>query len=228
MHRLAPQGRLQPIGDVAPDLAADMNWRFVDRGIKRQCPLDRPGRGLVAADHLDKRHEMRRIERVADHTAFGVPAIGLNAAHQQPRRAGGDNHRRIECRVEPREQRALEVLALGAVFLDKIRIRQRRLRLRMEGQRLPGRRVGQRRQAREARPGRGDKFSEERLGPGRRVARRDMTAARQEHRCPACADRSGADHCDPSDGRITHGVPPAGSPHRRGPTGFAKLGGVSP
>ena len=74
MDRLAPQRRLQPVGDVPPDLAADMDRALAERGIESHRALDRGGCGERAADDLDERDQMRRVERVADHAPAGMAA----------------------------------------------------------------------------------------------------------------------------------------------------------
>ena len=57
--------------------AADVDRLLADRGVEGECLLDSLGAGVLAVDHLDKRHQMRRIERVADDAAFGVAAVDL-------------------------------------------------------------------------------------------------------------------------------------------------------
>jgi hypothetical protein len=75
---------------------------------------------------------MRRVKRVADDAALRMAAIGLEAAHKQPRRTRRDDDHRIERGVEPGEQRAFQFLALGGAFLDEIGPGKRRLGLGME------------------------------------------------------------------------------------------------
>ncbi len=48
-----------------------MNRLLADSGVEGERPLDSRGAGFLAADHLDQRHQMRRIERVADDAEFG-------------------------------------------------------------------------------------------------------------------------------------------------------------
>lgn len=82
MHRLPPQCRLQPIGDMPRHLAADVNRPLADLCVEGERPSDSLETGLLAADHLDQRHQMRRVKRVTDDAAFGVAAIDLHSAHQ--------------------------------------------------------------------------------------------------------------------------------------------------
>ena len=124
---------------MSGDLAPDVYRPLADRGVEGERPFDRLAAGLLAADHLNQRHQMRGIERVADDTAFGVPAIDLHSAHQQPRRTRRDGDLRIEDGIEPGQQGALQILTLGSAFLHELGPSQGRFRLGVEVQRGPGR-----------------------------------------------------------------------------------------
>jgi hypothetical protein len=61
-----------------------------------------------------------------------MTAIRLQAAHQQAGRTRGDDHLGGQRGVEPGQQRALHLLALGSVLLDEIGTGQRCLGLGMK------------------------------------------------------------------------------------------------
>jgi len=84
MDGFAPQRSLQAVGNVPGDLAADVDRALADAGIKFHRPLNRSGGGLRAADHLDQRDQVWRVERVADDDAFGMAAGRHQTADQQP------------------------------------------------------------------------------------------------------------------------------------------------
>lgn len=74
MQRLPPQRGLQPIGEMSRYLAPNVYRLLADCRIEAQRAFDRLGPSLLTADHLDQRHQMRGVERLADNTAFGVSA----------------------------------------------------------------------------------------------------------------------------------------------------------
>jgi hypothetical protein len=61
-----------------------VNRLLADSGVEGERPLDSRGAGFLAADHLEQRHQMRQIERVADDAAFGVAAIDLHSLINSP------------------------------------------------------------------------------------------------------------------------------------------------
>ena len=87
MDGLAPQRGLQAVGDMPRDLAADVDRPLADARIKGDRPIDRGRRRLCAADHLDQRDQVRRVERMADDNALGMAAGRHETADQEPRRA---------------------------------------------------------------------------------------------------------------------------------------------
>ncbi len=64
VESLAPQRRLKTIGDMALDFAPDANRLLADRLVEGQRLLDGMFGCQAAADHLDQRYQMRRIERM--------------------------------------------------------------------------------------------------------------------------------------------------------------------
>src|SRR5471032_1581298 len=80
VERLAPQGCLQAVGDVAFDLAADMDRLLADRGVEIQGPPDRLRTGELSADDLHKRDEVRGVERVPQKYPFRVARRILDVA----------------------------------------------------------------------------------------------------------------------------------------------------
>ena len=76
------QRRLQAIGDMAGDFLAQTDGLLSEPGVEFRRALDRRLRSLGAADDLDQRNQMRRIEGMADDAALGVQgAIRLDRAH---------------------------------------------------------------------------------------------------------------------------------------------------
>jgi hypothetical protein len=71
VESLAPQRRLKTIGDMALDFAPDANRLLADRLVEGQRLLDGMFGCQAAADHLDQRYQLRRIERMTI-SAHGV------------------------------------------------------------------------------------------------------------------------------------------------------------
>src|SRR5689334_18002308 len=62
MYRLAPQCRLQPVGDMARHLLADTDRMLAGPAIESERLIDGVGRRPLPAHHLDERNEMRWVE----------------------------------------------------------------------------------------------------------------------------------------------------------------------
>src|SRR6266404_3837918 len=77
IERLLPQRGLEPVGDVTHDLAAQMYRMFPDRPVECECALDRLRRRQLPARNLDKRDQVRWIEGMTEHDAFGMPCAGV-------------------------------------------------------------------------------------------------------------------------------------------------------
>src|SRR3954452_10106779 len=89
--RLPPQSGLQPVGQMSAGFFADVDRLLADLAIEREGPGDRFGGGLLAADDLDQRYQMRWIERMATDQARRGPEPGLHLSHDQARAPGGEN-----------------------------------------------------------------------------------------------------------------------------------------
>ena len=129
MEGFLPQRRLQPVGDVAEHLLTELDRMLADRAIEGETPLDRLGRGRVAAGHLDQWDQMRRVERMAEHDALGMMGTGiLELADGDAGGAGRQDRVRGRRGIQPAKQIALQVQALGSVLLHKLRVCNRRLK----------------------------------------------------------------------------------------------------
>ena len=71
-QRLAPQRRLQAVGQMAGHFLVDADRVLADVVVKPQRPVDQRRVGVAAADNLDQGNQMRRVERMADDEAGGV------------------------------------------------------------------------------------------------------------------------------------------------------------
>jgi hypothetical protein len=84
--RLAPQRGLEAVGQVPRELGAQPDRALADCGIEAHRALDRALVGPRAADDLDQRDEVGRVERVPDHDPLGVAlAERLQRARRQAR-----------------------------------------------------------------------------------------------------------------------------------------------
>ena len=119
---LACQRRLQAIGHMPGHFLAYADGLLAEPRVEFGGALDRRFRGLRAANDLDQRHQVRRIERMADDATLRVQAaIRLNLAHGEAGRARGDDHVGRQQFIELLIQLLLEIDPLGAVFLDEVR-----------------------------------------------------------------------------------------------------------
>ena len=117
-ERLAPQRLEQPVGDEAVDLAADDERLHPDGAEHFGRPLDRLRRSPLTRTELDEREEVDRVERVRDAEPLGALHPCLQLARPQPRGGRADERVRRGHAIGLREQRALELDALGGRLLD--------------------------------------------------------------------------------------------------------------
>jgi len=174
-------------------------------------------RGLRAANDLDQRDEVRRIEGMGDDAALrmGRGAL-LDFAHGKPRRARCDNHVGRQQLVELPIELLLEIDPRGPVLLDKVdaddrlRERGRELQVRL-------RRSGREAQSLERRPGGFHELPQRGFRVRRDVRRDDLQSLGEKQRDPARADDAGADNGDAANGLgIGHVISPfARLRHRR-------------
>ena len=87
MHRLAPHGGLQAVGKMTGHFAVDADRLLAAAIIEIERPINGSSIGLRAADHLDQRHQVGRIEGVADDVALRPFAANLQIADHQAGRA---------------------------------------------------------------------------------------------------------------------------------------------
>src|SRR5947209_17503426 len=73
---LPPERRLQTIGDMPGHLLAQPDGLLTQSGVELCGALNRGFRGLRAANDLDQRNQVRRLEGLADHGTFGVQLPG--------------------------------------------------------------------------------------------------------------------------------------------------------
>jgi hypothetical protein len=205
---------LQPVGKVTGNLGAQAHRALAGSLVERHRAVDRPAGGSLAAADLDQRHQMRRIEGVAEDDALGMRRFALELARRQRRRARRDDDVGRKVRVDIGHQVGLDRRVLGAAFLH-------------EGG--AGERLGQRRVAAQplrCRAGREAELGHDRPDPrdeagdaaGEAVGRvpgADVVAARQEPRRPGGADRAGADDRDCLRAVLRHDVSPANNDDNR-------------
>ena len=192
---LAPQRGLQPVRDVALDLALHVDRPLADGRVEGQGAFDGVGRGELAADHFHQRDQVRRVERMAQHHALRVRAARLHAADRQARGARGQDRIGRRGRVHAAEQLDLEVHALGAVLLHEVGHRDCVLQAVVEAQPVDRGARGQP-EALERGPVLRHRLAQPFLGAGRGVGRVDVEALREKVGGPARADHAGADHRD--------------------------------
>ena len=198
VDRLAIEGHLHAVGDVARHLAAEPDRPLAERGVEARGPVDHRRVGLFAADHLDQRDQMGRVERVADDVALRAHAPRLQLARHQARGARGEHRVLRERALDLGKERSLGGEILRAVLLDEAGVLDRCCGIFMD--REAGR-IGVRREAEplERRPCPLDEGAHPRLGVRRRVVDPDGEAAGEEQRGPARADRAGAQYRDALD-----------------------------
>ena len=71
VQHLAPDGLLQPVGDERRHLAAEPHHLLALLGVEGRGAVDGLSARLLAADDLDERDQVRRVERVPDDGPLG-------------------------------------------------------------------------------------------------------------------------------------------------------------
>ena len=127
VQRLAPQGFLEAIADIAVDLLLEAQHMHADRFEIDAGAIHGVVRGLLAGNGLDQRQQIDRVEGVADDHALRMLAFGLEARRQKARRGRGDDHVGAGDRIDILEELDLQRLALGRGLMDEIGARRHRL-----------------------------------------------------------------------------------------------------
>ncbi|MCY1361119.1 hypothetical protein D9M69_477760 [compost metagenome] len=195
VKRLAPQGSLQPVRDVAFHLALHVDRPLADGRIERHRAGDDLGRGLRTADHFDQRDQVRRIERMPQHHALRMYAARLHAADRQARRTRREDGLGRCRRVHAAEQVDLEIHALGAVLLHEVGHGHGVFQAVVKAQAIDRSALGQA-EALQRRPVLRHGGTQPVFGAGRGVGRVHVEPVREEVRGPARADHAGADDGD--------------------------------
>ena len=114
-----PHGRLQRLTRKPGPSAASMTRLPM---ASPAGPGDGEGalRGLGAGDHLQQRHQRRRVEEVHAHHSLGMLGGGRERGHQQRRRVAGQHAVGGDDLREPGEQLVLELDALGGGLDDDL------------------------------------------------------------------------------------------------------------
>jgi hypothetical protein len=160
--------------------------------ITRNPAVDRSRRRSLATDDFNKRYQVGRIERVAEHDALSVAAAVLELGDFDTGRAGCENRTGVRSCIHGGKCRSFEVQPLMAVLLHKLRGRDRLLNGRAELQSCCGGTVRQTKLLHDRLLAL-DGLAERRFGVGRNVVGGHIHSAGQEHSCPAGANQSGAD-----------------------------------
>ncbi len=213
VQRLAPQGLLEAVGDEARHLAVHRDDGLARHLVEAGGPGDRRRVGAFAADDLDERDEVGRVERVSDDQARGVRGRRLHVRHRIAGGGGGDDDAGRRRRVQAGQQVTLEVELLGSALLDELGVGHGLFQGVRDGQPVRRRALGET-EGGERRPRRVDQAAQPAFGVGRGVPGGHVVAAGQEVGDPAAADDSGADAGDTADvlgcgrpGCVHEGVP---------------------
>jgi hypothetical protein len=195
VESLAPQRRLKTIGDMALDFAPDANRLLADRAVEGQRLLDGMFGCQAAADHLDQRYQMRRIERMSQYYPFGMDSRILEVADQDARRTRRDEAIGGESRGDLCQKIALHVDLFRTVLLDECTARNSARDIGVEAQPAPRGAFGETNLL-ERRPKPVDERPQPRLGSLRGIARGDIEPFGEEVGGPAGADHARADDGD--------------------------------
>jgi len=91
MDRFAPDGGLQPVGDMAGHLPFDPDCGLADGFIEPDGAIDDSRSRQIVAHHLDQRDQVRRIEGMAEDEARRIAPSLLHLAEREAGRGTGDD-----------------------------------------------------------------------------------------------------------------------------------------
>ena len=129
----------KPVGDEAVDLLAHDERPHPERPVDVDGAIDGGGRRRRAADDLDERQEVDRVERMTDDEPFRVRHVALQLGRQQARRRGTEHDRRAGRPAGVGEHRLLEGEPLGGALLHEVGAGDRFVGRADEAQRALGR-----------------------------------------------------------------------------------------
>ena len=128
MDDLAEQRSLKPVGDMAGHLLMEPDRPLAEPAVEFRDTVDGLLGRLRAADDLDQRDQVRRIEGMPDHTPLGVArACRLDLADGQARRTRRDDGIRREDLVEMHVEISLKFDPFRPVLLHQVGVRNRRI-----------------------------------------------------------------------------------------------------
>ena len=133
---------------------------------------------------------------MAYHDPLRMPAAGLDAAWQQPRRAGRDDDAGARHPIDVREQRSFQCLVFRTALLHEVGVLHGTVEVAGEGEAPSGRASGQP-HARQRRPSVGDGRAQPGLGARRGIPGHDVEPSGERPRGPATPDHTGADYGEP-------------------------------
>ncbi len=194
----APDGFLQPVGQVPGHFATHVQRVHANVGVELAGRLDGGRRGLLAANQLHQWQQVDRIERVANQQPFRRDHLCLKIARHQAGGARGDDHICARRAAHIGQHALLEFELLGDIFLDEIGLARHLVQVGGEAE-LPLGRERRERQARQRRLGIGDRVADPLLHLRLHIGGNHVDAKVQRTRGPAAADDSGAQQTEGSD-----------------------------
>src|SRR5262249_21483425 len=120
VKHLAVERGLESVRYMPRKLLLQMDRPLADRSVEADCSLNRVRRGLAAANDLDQRYDVRRIEWMSDDHPLRVFALRLNDTWRDPRRARSEKGINRDNLIHLCVELRLEIRSFGRVFLDKI------------------------------------------------------------------------------------------------------------